>query len=584
MLLASAFNPIRKTTNTNSGYGSGVNISIAPDLYEDYSNVLEDGVTKNFDINVPLNYFCAWSIVESKTQLSVNLGSGLSASFTPDFTQELVSGYGTLQQGVKFYDIIVIATKGVNTFKRHFRRAFAVYPTYFTEGTADVVWDLSTTGLTKNGSMTNRPGYKIWVKGAYSGSGYLNMYGWMSDDDADPIHVMFDPASVVTMTTSNAYVFRLNESCKNIIINASANTSTPYGFIGTQAGGTFAQSMIIEPVGGSTSVGNEGQNVTISGLKYVGNNTTGAGINVNFTNAARADFNYDNYTYNNLHIFNTEVEDVNDESYYLGWFNDSESGGYAHPKTVNSVFCFNRSINSGADAFQIGSWTDSEIHNNYCEDAGNNNNSSHRNMLQLIAPQNTYVYRNYLNNIANNTSNSLNLATGRGGGNVYLWANIFDNRNTAAHNNIFVNIQENEYDDVIECFFYNNTLISDFENPIEIWDVTSSPPVDTYFNPLYLVDNVILSINDASEVVYFNTPTTTYYIVSNLFNQTTTYFGFNNYAAGDLTPASLASAMFGTRTTFTKTHPCANQDIEGYEYVDDIKGAYSGVELQIAAT
>lgn len=203
-------------------------------------------------------------------------------------------------------------------------------------------------------------------------------------------------------------------------------------------------------------------------------------------------------------------------------------------------------------------------------------------MLQLIAPQNTYVYRNYLNNIANNTSNSLNLATGRGGGNIYLWANVFDNRNTSAHNNVFINIQENQYDDVIEALIYNNTFISDIENAIEIWDATAVPAIDTYFNPLYLVDNVILSINDADEVVYVNTPTTTYYTVDNMFSQSSSAFGFENYATGNLKPASLSSGMFQARTSFTKTHPNANQDIEGYEYVDAIMGAYSGIELQIA--
>jgi len=137
MLLVSAFNPIRKTTNTNSGYGSGIDISITPDLYDDEVNVVRNGSTTNFDINVPLNYFATWAIVEAKTQIAVNIGSGLACSFTADFTQETVSGYETLEQGVKYYDIIITVTKNGNTFKRQFRRVFAVYPVTFLQGAAN---------------------------------------------------------------------------------------------------------------------------------------------------------------------------------------------------------------------------------------------------------------------------------------------------------------------------------------------------------------------------------------------------------------------------------------------------------------
>jgi len=590
MLLVSAFNPIRKTTNTNSGYGSGVDISITPDLYDDEVNVVRNGSTSNFDINVPLNYFATWAIVESKTQIAVNIGSGLACSFTADFTQETVSGYETLEQGVKYYDIIITATKNGNTFKRHFRRAFVVYPALFTEGAADLVWNFSSGGMGyKDGGGTDRVGYQIFIKGTYTGTSYLGIEDYRSSDPTQPVHILVDPANLVEINSSNAWCLRINKDCQNLIFDACGDRSLrQYGLKCTITDAGGSQAIMIQPAdtaSGSTT-SSAGKNITIGGIEVDNGRNGGSGFNVNFDTAGNATINYDNWSFNGLNVHNMYIHDTTDEGFYIGRFNDALVTGYAKPKVNNMVFCHNRVEESGGDGYQFGIVFNSEIHNNRGVNLNWRNATDHRNLIQLVACAETFVYRNNLSwNSTEGGSTLWNISTGRGGNTINFWANVLNNQFTGSHINGFINIEETEYgNDEIEMNIYNNTILLNFENSIEVWNKTSSPVVTTVLNPLRIVDNVIFNDNDPDEIAYFNSPNQSGYTISNLFNQTSSYFGFTNFAGGDYKPSSLSSAMFGSRTSFTKTHPCANQDIEGYEYVDDIRGAYSGVELQIAAT
>lgn len=561
-----------------SGYGSGNQIMLE-DLYEDRVNVLRDGTAYEFTINAPKNYFTTWAIVESSTNTIVNLGSGLTIDFTADFDLETVEGYSALPAGKKFYDIVVLSTRHGNNWKRQPRRAICVYPAV--PVSYDETWTSGGAGY-HDGAGTDRPDYKIHVTGTYNGTGYLGMEQWRSTDPARPIHIVFDN---VSFTTTNAYMIRVNFDCQNIILDGCADPDIQYGFVGNWSGGSKAQAFMIEPVdpGAGSTIGTAGKNITVSGIR-MNCGGFGAGFNIQMDKTAHASFS-DNWTFDNCSIFNTMAYNTGDEAYYLDHFNDSAiTGGLRASKLTNLIFCYNNADTIGNDGFQIGLANNSEIHNNYCVNIGTKDTAAHRNMLQLIAAKNTYVYRNYFDNRAGGTCNSFNIATGETGGDVHIWANLFVNLNTSAHTNGFTNIQENQIDDVIEFNFYNNTFISHFENSFEWWNATLSPTINTYFNPLRSVDNVVVNLNDADQNFYMNSPNQTYYTISNYFTQSSSSPGFANYAGGDYKPSSLSAAMFGSRTSFTKQHVCGNQDFEGYEFVSDIRGCYSGVPLQIQDT
>jgi hypothetical protein len=152
--------------------------------------------------------------------------------------------------------------------------------------------------------------------------------------------------------------------------------------------------------------------------------------------------------------------------------------------------------------------------------------------------------------------------------------------NTSAHVNGFINIQQNAYVASVGLNIYNNTFLLHSENSFEVWDADGS--VTTILNPLRIVDNAVFNDTDPDEITYTNSPDQTHYTISNLFSGDSSSFGFADYAGADYKPADLDSALFSARTSFTKTHPCANQDFDGYEFEDDIQGAFSGVPLQIA--
>jgi hypothetical protein len=572
---------ILSNQRANSGYGAGDSISTS--LFSDRVNVVRDGSPKNFTLNVPLNFFSSWVIRESRTQIAVASGSGLSGLFTGDFNLETVIGFESLDAGVKFYDLEVTATKQSYSFKRKWRRHFSVLPATFTEGQADAVWNLTSGVAYQDNAGVDRPGYQIYVKGDYTGAGYLGMEQFRSTDPSQPIHILFEDGS--TLSSTAAWLIRVNFDCQNIILDATNNSEQRYAMQAemTDSGG---QMVIIEPadVGAGSTLSTAGKNITFAGFKLEGGRFCSSGINLNTDNITGATINYDTWTIDGINIFNNEINSTFDEGIYLGRFNDQLVSGYAKPRLKDLVLAYNTVDDSGADGFQIGPTENGEIHNNIGTDLNWRNATDHRNLLQVIGNRDSYLYHNeFYNNQSEGGSSTWNFSTGRGGSNLNVWGNLFRNLYTGAHANGFILIEENEYDDTIEDYnIFNNTIIL-YNNPsVEVW--RSNTGVATVLSEFRLVDNAILNLNNSNEITYTNSPNTSGYTIDNLFSQSSSSFGFTDYDGGDYSPASTASALFAARTAWTKNHPMANYAIDGYEFKDDIQGGYSGVKLQIQET
>lgn len=571
------------SVSTGSGYGSGNEIQVVSGLDTTRQNILRHGVERSFTLNVPTDYYASWVIREFTTQTAVASGTGLSGAFTPNFTQEDVSGFSALPTFVKEYSLEVTVNKSGNYYKRTFNKNIKVYPQKFNEAGADVVWDLSSSTSYKDGAYTDRPGYKIFIKGSHTGAGYIAFEQWRSSNPKNPIVMQFSDVAQVVVNTSSAYLIQANFDCQNLIIDGSANDSEEYGFSGTftTAGSQGVRIQPADPGAGSTAL-TAGYNIAISGIEIDGNRSGGSGINVNFDSVTGSVLEYDTWTFSGFSMSNCRMFDTTDEGMYIGRFNDQLVSGFAKPSITGASISWNIVDTSGGDGFQFGILFDSDISNNTGINLNWRNATSHRNLFQLVGVRNTYFYQNKLQgNESEGGSTLWNIETGRGGSDFYVFSNVLVNRFTGSHANGVTIIDENEYDDVIAgSTIAHNTIVLNIENSLEIWRRDGT--VVTDLNPFYLINNAVLNINDPDLVVYINTPDQSgYTVANNFFSQTTTDFDFANYAGNDFRPVDLDAGLWGTNTTIPFSHPCANMDVDGYTFVDAIRGAHSGVPLII---
>lgn len=572
----------RHRKSIGSGYGSGNTIDITSGLFSDRCNFLRDGNTKNVTLNVPSNFFSMWSIQESSTNGIITAGTGLNVSFDAIFKQEEETGFGSLPQGVKYYDLVVLAYLRGTTIKRHYRRIMSVVPAI--PGSYNVTYTNGGVGY-HDFNGTDHPDYKILITGNYNGTNYIGFEDLRSSDPSRPVHIVVDPNGVDFRTTSS-WILKMNKDCQNVIFDAVGNSENRWAFVGTMIDSGL-QPVIIEPSdpGNGSTVSSSGKNLSVLGLYMDGNEVSSAIYKVWFDATGNATINYDNWAYDGLQMVNCHGDSPVDEVFYIGQVSDGLSGGYAKPKLTNLVFCYNTANNSGGDAFQMGAAIfDSEMHNCKCTNTAYRNDSNHRNMLQSSSGNNNFfIYRNQFGAVTDTvlTHNSMSMFTGRGGGPIEMFSNLFVNLNTSSHVNNFARIDQNAFNDQMSFLCYNNTFVFNRENSFEIWNANLT--VTSYFDPLKIVDNCIVNINDPDEVVYVNNPNQSGYTISNYKTNSTSAPGFLDYANGDFSPSSLSSALFLTRTSFTKNHVCSNQDIDGYEFISDVHGCYSGASLHVGS-
>jgi hypothetical protein len=564
--------------SSGSGYGSGITIEIATGLDSAKHNVTRDGTPVSFTLSTPTDYFTSWQIIEANTQTPIASGSGLSGSFTPDFDIETVGGFGALPQGYKSYDLKVITHKDGNYYYRTWPELIGVSPPIAVS--FDETWNISVSTPYHDGAGIDRPGYRIRVTGTLTGSGYIALEDYRSSDPSNPIVIYFDD---VTLNTSSAWMIQMNKDCQNVILDGAYNPAIEYGFRGTFTG-TGSQGIRIQPAdtGAGSTLSSAGKNVTLLNLKVDGNRNGGSGININFDTVTGSTIEYYTWSYDNFRIYNCYAFNTTDETYYFGRFNANLVSGFTKPSITNLRFAYNKAEQSGGDGFQFGIIEGGWIHDNIGIDLNWRNATDHRNLFQFVSCRNTWFYKNRLDwNESEGGSTLGNVETGYVGSSLHILSNIFDNRFAGSHANLITIIEDNTRDAICEFNFYNNTVLLNNENSIEIWKRTIG--VTQVANPLRIVDNAIFNDNDADEVVYINTPDQTYFTISNFFSQTSSDFDFANFAGDDFRPASLSSNLFGSNTSFIKNHPHANLDVNGYHFESSspIRGAHSGIPLII---
>lgn len=507
-------------------------------------------------VTPPTGYSTTWEIYEMGSWVLIDSGSG--NSITKTFS------YDT---GSNVYAFIFEMTKsGADTLWKFVPRT--VYPALFTEGEADEVWDLSSGGIgSHSGGHINRPGYKIFVKGTYSGSSPLQLYWWSNNDESDPIHLLFDPSSQVQLTSSYATPFSIGADIQNMIIDGSGNESIEYGFKISSTGA--GQVVYILGGDGSSTLGTAGKNIRISGLDIDGNNVSSAGITIQ--TSGNATLNYSTYWFDTFHLHHCRVQNTFDELFYLGHFTDSPNPTYSWSPIINGM-CYNLiGINGGNDGYQYGSFINSQNWNIYINNAGTRDQPDHRNALQWSnGNRNCSLFMSYFEGASAGFSGF----SGLYGTDQEFFSNIFNITGGSSKVRMFFRLDENDSVSNVSYKFFNNTMMFSAGVPFELWKATAG--VTTTGNPFVMADNLVGS-NTVTTYSTFNSFNSGWIIDNQLQYTDTTLFDFvgpDNYHL-----ASLSSPAFRAKTSFTKVHPLSDYDYEGVKTQTDYSGAYSGYEL-----
>lgn len=567
-----------RVNSTPNHLGEGINITGLNDVWRATT-------ANNFIISVPGGYQTAYQIIEAES-----LWTGTPVIEKQGNNSGSISHTFTTASILKAYHIRVVITKGTLQFERWFVKAITVLPALFTEGQANAVWDFSAGAVFyRDNNLVDRTNYKIFCKGIATTGQYLGLEEWVSSITTQPVHILAAPGTVVEIRTSNVYTCRINQNCQNILLDGCGDPNIPYGFKFSMPGtGGRAQIFYIEAStnSGSTTA-TAGRNITVCGLELDGNGISSAGIKVDTANSATVNYN----TYNplasdfggalvGLRLFKIKISKTVDEGLYCGYVSDSPHGSPAFasaPIPFARIYKFD-TVDTGGDGIQLGaSMFDAEVHHYTVTNAGTRNDPSHKNGVQFSSGnQRMYLFMGRVFS----TKNLQSIATGLNGGDMDVFANIFENPTVDGnnHTNVFLRVDANASHTRIAARFFNNTYNLAQNRPFEGWNATNNPalyPKLDWTN----VNNAIVA-DQLTAYLPQNSIDTTTWVFANYQVTNSALPQFVNFAGGDYRPASLSSPLFQSITPVVSPHPLAFCDYEGYKYALPIKGAFSGVTLQ----
>ncbi len=314
------------------------------------------------------------------------------------------------------YDVLVTA-RGQNEITRHFRRYLSVLPQVFTEKTADEVIDLSAisgNSFVKDFGNLRRPGYKILIKGKFSGR--IKFTG-LRGTKKNPVHII-NKGQVEIAASSQNYPFAWLWGDDNhyVLIDGKADPGIPYGFKLT---GHQEKSGQILFISGKFNKGFELCGLHITGNQGVTHGAAAIQIQTSYTK----DCNAANWTFEYLKVHNNKIERASSEGMYIGYFTDEARDTGFVPYRVGQVLVYRDTIvNSGWDAIQIASADVFEVHDNYVDGASLSGKRSHSSFLSWNnGNKEGYCYRNTFRNCAHAAS----IFFGETGEKAYLYSNLF---------------------------------------------------------------------------------------------------------------------------------------------------------------
>lgn len=566
-------NPANETTLAAPTAGVTEIIFNNPSVFENACKVWRDGVAGTGYIEIPTGWtLTGWTIVDHVTRSTV--ASGATSSVTTTFT------YGS---GCNTYDLIVTISKDAVSRARVFPAEFTVFPPEFTEAEANVVYNLSSGGMgSKDGQNIDRSAggqiFKIYVKGSHNGGQAFNPYGWRAENDTKPVHFIYDNVTITSTIKMLSYA-----GMKNVIHDGCISAAVPYGLKTVKAAGGTQENMVFSAVDPNTTA-NRSSRVTFAGIDIDNVDVNRGGSGVVVTAANTATNNYDNYTIDQLKFFNIRVRNTRDEGFYLLHFNDNLFSGRAYSGGSNWLIYRIIAENCGNEGIQHSSLFDSEVFLSRFVNNGIRNTSGHNHSFQWGGGnRGTSFYMNYVE-----TAHSIfNGSTGRRGLDMACFSNVIysTGKSVPGVNFQFMLDQNDTYTDIDIDFFHNTIVLQGSINPNIPIDLYNATGVTTRLTKFHWRDNLIVTNTSTVKNTFngFSTASARYEELIQQYTSINTPLFFNA-ASKNFKLASVESPAFATTSTTTSWHPLANYDFDGYEYSQDVFGAYSGFELFLSET
>lgn len=376
------------------------------------------------------------------------------------------------------HDLLLTVSR-TNALDRYIARAVSVLPAPFTEGEADVVFDLDAVqaGTFSNplgdasiaGNGTNnfaydfddvvRAGLKIYVKGTYSGR--MNIIG-LRGTEASPVRIQCDTAARATINATNGsqpYALQFTTGNQYIHLDGSACLVDDHGFLlqGYIAGATSGQILFC--------TGSNQKGFHFNGIECNGRKNDPESLNTNFGGAAiqfqpptpSSGQHAGNYSQEYIKIHNCYIHDNFGEGIYVGYFSDAEQSGF-RPDRMGDVYIYDNIItHCHRDGIQVASSDYCEIFRNTISYTSEEESDQHLSAISWNDGNLTsYIYNNWVEECDMFISGQ-NGSTGTG--DYYIFCNFARQRDTilAGTGNQFVYLAVDNAN--CDYHFFNNTII-----------------------------------------------------------------------------------------------------------------------------
>lgn len=488
-----------------------------------------------------------WSIIEHLSRDTVASGTGTSVTATMTFVHI---------DSTVFDLYAIMAGLGGDTLM--------LPAEIFTLPQIPVSYDETWSTATGHGmGWTDRAGYAIRVTGTISG--HLNHWWLKSDDPTDPVHVVFDNATI----NSSTWNFTATAS-KNVIYDGCANDNQGLVAVKTGSGlNQIIQFTMAEP----NNATYRGGSTIWCGIYADGADIAGAGnTGMRIIPPNDATTNDTNFSLSYILQNHITIRGTHEEGAYNGATNDTQTSGRTYSRMDQAYFYHWNIDSTGNEAFQIGSADKWEFARSRLSNSGLRGQEFHENLLQVGYSSNGDVYMNFMDQGA--AHNTIAWFPGRTGLDNEFHANVIYSLGQGTSGNLWGRTDNHDTETSKQYSFWNNTIQTTtgtaftLYETVDIWDK---------FNA---VGNIIIGQNttdftngsgfDSGHTVFDNLK----YLTANIGS-----VGFVDYANKNYHLSSLASPAFATPSSITKNSMFKDYDFEGVKFITPVFGAYSGYEL-----
>ncbi len=316
------------------------------------------------------------------------------------------------------YDVALTITSGQESSRFRHRRLITVVLPRVPAGRTVHYADLTQGSYFQEGMIDGQvvaPGDLVVVSGSMSGSwAFFNFIG----TPEAPIHVVND--GLVENVDSSWLLHLIN--CQYLIIDGLGDDAHAHGIYLANNTTDGSQGIFVRNYtqGNNQSTGSTG--IEIYGVHVAAAPGTGVAVRTK----GDAEFQRDNFRFDDFRLHHMRVQNVGDEGFYIGYTRDWVGSGETHPafQLHNARIYRNEIDSTGWDGLQVCNSVDVELHDNVVTNAAVDREQYQASSLQWNSGNSGAVYNNVF---AGGVSSDLQV--GCTGGDSYFFSNVFEGEN-----------------------------------------------------------------------------------------------------------------------------------------------------------